>query len=142
MTDGTTFEPTFTGPGGTMFGTYFPRHYVVAVIHDAAKAEAAAAEIRAAGYDEGAVEVWRGERVLANHAAYLERHGLLNRVASLFPGEESEVLAEYLAEARNGANFVTVLAPHPGPRETARGILRAHGGHAMRYYGNHTFTDL
>ena len=142
MSDGSTFEPTFTGPGGAVFGTFFPRHYIVAVIHDAARAEAAAVGIREAGYDEGAVEVWSGERVLANHAAYLERHGLIHRLGNLFPGEESEVLEEYLGEARNGANFVTVLAPHPGLRETARAILQAHGGHAMRYYGNHTFTDL
>jgi hypothetical protein len=142
MPEETEFPPTFSGPGATMFGTYFPKHYVVAVIHDPERAAKAAEELRGSGFAEGDVEVWPGERVLANHHAYLERHGLRHRLGQLFPGDEDEALKEYLGEAERGAHLVTVLAPDPEPRGRAASVLKAHGGHATRYYGDHTFTDL
>jgi len=142
VTDKPAFLPTFTDPDAAMFGSYYPKHYAVAVIHDAEQTNRAAEELRGAGFQSADVEVWTGERVLANHHAYLEQHGLRHRLGRLFPGDEDVVVEEYLEEAGNGAHFVTVLAPEPEPRERARSILHAHGGHAMRYYGDHTFTDL
>lgn len=142
VTETPEFQPKFTGSGATMFGTYFPRHYVVTVIPDRERPEQAVADLRADGFASDDVELWSGEQVLANHEPYLAQHGLRERLGRLFPGEESEVLEEYLEEARNGANFVTVRAPDEEPRGRAAAILKGHLGHAMRYYAKYTFTDL
>jgi hypothetical protein len=66
----------------------------------------------------------------------------LARLANLFPSEEQSAIEEYLAEAERGASFVSVQAHSPDERSRARDVLKGHGGHAMRYYGDQTITDL
>ncbi len=132
----------FTGPLGTMLGTYYPKHFVVAVIHERSAAEEAVEALKDAGFDDEAVQLHTSQQVLDNHRAFQERRGLLQRVESLFPSEEADAVKDYLEEAEQGRSFITVHAPEPEPRARARDILKAHGGHHMRYYGDATITDL
>ena len=108
------------------------------MIHDAGKASRAAADLRSAGFAEAVVQVRTGDEVLANHSAYLDRYGLRHRLGELFPGDGSDALQEYLAEARRGDMFVSVLAPRFEPRDRARGIFAGYGAHALHYYGDLT----
>ena len=136
----TEFKPEFGGAGATMFGTFYPRNDIVAVIHDAGKAEKAAEALRADGFAADAVMVATGEQVPANHHAYLEQHGLRRRLGRLVPGQKSEVLEEYLAEAANGVNVLTVRVLEAGPGADD-GDPPNQRGYAMRDDGGHSFTD-
>ncbi len=128
--------------GATMFGVFYPKHYVVAVFLDEPSAESAAAVLREAGFGADDVRTWPGATIVANHEAYLAERGLLQKMGSLFPSEEHDVLNDYLEQARAGAGFLTVLAPEEAQRQTAAPILAEHGGALMRYYGDNTITNL
>ena len=129
-------------PLATALGTYYPRHYVVAAIDDPARASQALAALREAGFDDAAAELCPGPQFVKNWQDFLAHRSLRERVEGLFPAEERQAVEEYLAEAERGASFVTVHAPERERRERARELLKANGGHAMRYYGDNTITDL
>ena len=128
-------------PLATMLGTYYPTHYVVAAFPDPARASQALAALRAAGL-AAAAALCPGPDFLRNYRDFVAHRNLLQRAEGLFPSEEQAAVEEYLAAAERGASFVTVHAPRPAERERAREVLRAAGGEALRYYGDHAITDL
>lgn len=130
------------GALATALGTFYPKHFVVAVVHEQPRAEEAIAALRQAGFGDEIVGLHTAEEVRGNHQAFMEHRRLGQRLTALFPSEETDALNEYLAEATAGANFVTVHAPAAEQQETAHDILKEHGGHAIRYYGDATITDL
>lgn len=132
----------FSGPTATLFGSYYPRGYVVAVLDDPARAEAAVAELRAAGFPEREARVWSGQAVMDQHGAYVEQHRIRYRIGDLFPSEEKEALGEYLAHAERGGSFVTVHAEEGDQQRRAADVLHAHGATGVRFYGAHTISDL
>ena len=105
-------------------------------------AEQAATALQASGFAPDDVRVVLGQQVLSTELAYKDQRGVLARLAGLFPAEEKPAVKEYVQEAESGAVFLVVRAPEREQRTLATGILAAHGGHAMRYYGEHTITDL
>lgn len=129
-------------PLATALGTYYPKHYVVAVVDDPAGATRAMAALREAGFTDATAEICPGAEFLKNYREFVEGRGLLQRLEGLFPSEERAAVEEYLAEAERGASFVTVHAPERGERDRAANLLKTNGGHAMRYYGDNTITDL
>lgn len=129
-------------PLATALGFYYPRHYVVAVIHDPSRASAALTALKDAGFDEAAAELCPGPEFVKNYRDFVEHQSLLQRASRLFPAEEEAAVRDYLAEAEQGASFVTVHVPEREGRDRVRDLLKAHGGHAMRYYGDRTITDL
>lgn len=124
------------------FGAFNPTHFTISVIHDAARAEQAAAALRDAGFAPLDVHVVPGLDVLSTQLAYDDAKGVLARLAGLFPAEERAAAQEYIAEAERGALLMLVKTPEHEQRSRARDILAAHGGHATRYYGENTITDL
>ena len=129
-------------PLATALGTYYPRHYVVAVIDDTGRAMQAMAALQEAGFDDAAAELCPGPEYLRNYRDFVQGRNLFQRLENLFPSEEQAAVEEYVAEAERGASFLTVHAIERGPRERATAILKEHGGHAMRYYGDNAITDL
>lgn len=129
-------------PIATALGTYYPRHYIVAVIHDPVTASKARDELKTAGFAESNVELCPGEDFVKNWDDYLAHRGRLARAADLFPAEEHDAVEEYLEEARRGSSFVMVHTPEHDGRDRARDILHGFGAHDMRYYGDRTITDL
>jgi hypothetical protein len=129
-------------PLATALGTYYPRHYVVAVIHDPASATKALAALQGEGFADAAAEICPGPEFIKNWSDFTAHRGPLARIANLYPSEETSAVEEYLAEAENGASFVTVHATTLDDRNRARDVLRNFGGHSMRYYGDRTITDL
>ncbi len=129
-------------PIATALGTYYPRHYVVAVIHDPASATKALAALQGEGFVDAAAEICPGPEFIKNWSDFAAHRGPLARLADLFPAEEQSAVEEYLAEAENGASFVTVLATTTDDRNRARDVLRTFGGSSMRYYGDQTISNL
>ncbi len=66
--------------------------------------------------------------------AFLTRFGL-----SL--GDELDDLEDAHQELRDGHTLIMVLVHNDGERDRAEELLRAHGGHAMRYYGRWSVTN-
>lgn len=129
-------------PLATALGTYYPKHYVVAAIDDPARASRALSALGAAGFTDAVAQICPGDQFLANWNDFTEHRSLLERAADLFPAEEQTAIEEYVAEAERGASFVTVHVADSGERARARDVLRDHGGHAMRHYGDAIITDL
>lgn len=126
----------------TLWGTFYPRGYIVGVVHDWHKAEEAAEKLRAAGFPEGEVHTHSAQDVLARHEELMKNRNLAERIAGSLPSDEGAAVDEYLDEARKGSCFVTVHAPENAQVARAREILRDQGVHAMRHYERSTITDL
>ncbi len=129
-------------PLATALGTYYPRHYVVAVVNDPAAATKALAALQDAGFGDAVAEICPGPEFIKNWGDFVAHRGPLARIANLFPAEERDAVEEYLAEAENGASFVTVHVTSTADRNRARDLLKSHWGYDMRYYGDRTITDL
>lgn len=124
------------------FGVFNPKHCIVCVIQDGARAEQAAAALQDGGFTPDHVKVVTGAEVLDNERVHGESKGRLARLIGLFPAEEQAVVNENVKDAERGAHFVVVKAQEQEQRTAARGILASHGAHSIRYYGENTITDL
>ena len=129
-------------PLATALGTYYPRHYVVAVVDDPSRAAGALAALKDAGFDDAAAEICPGAEYLKNYRDFVEGRNLFERLVGGFPSDERDAVEEYVAEAERGASFVTVHAVERAKRDQATELLKEHGGHAMRYYGENTITEI
>src|SRR5215208_3309077 len=96
--------------GELMLGTFYPRHYVVAVVPTAADAEQVVQEMQAASCGE-APRHWTAEEVLARHETVHGGRNWLQRAAGLLSVEEGEYIEQYLQHARRGEHFLTVYTP-------------------------------
>jgi hypothetical protein len=70
------------------------------------------------------------------------QRGFFARLATLFPSEENEALADYLAEVGHGASLISVHLSGHGEIAQARDVLKPLGAFDMRYFGDLTITDL
>jgi hypothetical protein len=129
-------------PLATALGTYSPRHYLIAVFDDPARAATALNALHDGGFAASTAALCPGSQFLANWADFARQRGPLERLVDLYPSEENAALSDYMAEAERGALFVTVhVTEHPDITR-ARDLLKRLGGYAMRYYGDLTITDL
>lgn len=128
--------------GASLFGVFYPKHFIVTVFAEKEAAESAASALQDAGFEEDKVRTWDGKEVAANHDKYVAERGVLQKIGSLFPSEEHDVLNDYIDQARAGGTFLTVFAPEEGQRQTAAPIIGEAGGVLMRYYGDNTITNL
>jgi hypothetical protein len=129
-------------PLQTAFGTYSPRHYLIAVFDDPARAASALTALQDAGFADSSAALCPGSEFLENWADFARHRGLLARLADLYPAEERAALNEYLDAAERGASFVSVHATSQKDITHARDVLKPLGGYAMRYYGDLTIIDL
>ncbi len=128
--------------GASLFGVFYPKHYIVAIFRDQRDADAAAASLAQAGFAQDDIRTWPGSDVVANHEAYVAERGILQKIGSLFPSEEHDVLNDYIEQARAGAVFLTVLAPEEAQRQAAAPLIAGNDGALMRYYGDNTITNF
>jgi hypothetical protein len=126
--------------GETLFGTFYPKGYIVAVTHQKDDAEAAIAELQQAGFTD--VRLWSGSEVQERHQAFLHQRSMLQRIGSTFAADEKLALDEYLQAAEEGHSFVTVHVVEQSEIEPVRNTLVAHHAHQMHYYGDVGMTDL
>jgi hypothetical protein len=133
----------FTGDsfaGETLFGTFYPTGYIVAVTDARDDAEAAQAELVQAGFTE--LRIWSAAEVQERHQAFLDQRSLLQRIGSAVAADEKLVLDEYLQSAQDDHTFLTVHIPNADQVNQARDILVAHHAHQVHYYGAVGITDL
>lgn len=128
--------------GASLFGVFYPKHFIVTVFAERSAAESAASALKEAGFGEDEINTWDGAEVAANHDTYVAERGFLQKLGSLFPSEEHDVLNDYIEQARAGGTFLTVHAPEEAQRQTAAPIIAEAGGVLARYYGDNTITNL
>jgi hypothetical protein len=129
-------------PLATALGTYSPRHYLVAVFDDPARAATALHALHEAGFADASAAICPGQQFLVNWTDFAKHRGPLARLVDLYPSEEHAALEDYLAEAAQGASFVSIHLTEHQDITRVRDVLKPLGGHAMRYYGDLTITDL
>ena len=129
-------------PLATALGTYAPHHYLIAVFDDPAGADAALRALHDAGFADSAAAICPGPQFLENWTDFVQHRGPLERLVDLYPSEEPAALSDYLEAAARGASFVSVHITTQPDIARACDVLKPLGGHAMRYYGDLTITDL
>lgn len=117
-------------PLATALGTYSPRHYLVSVFDDPARATTALRALHEAGFADSSAAICPGQQFLVNRTDFAKHRGPLERLVDLYPLEEHAALEDYLAEAAQGASFVSVHLTEHQDITRARDVLKPLGGHA------------
>ena len=131
--------------GDASFGSFYPKHYVLAVYPDDAAAGRAADALRAAGFaPDDLVEVSGGD-VLAHEQTAHAHEGVLARLGAQWSRLYTDASAgatQLIDLARQGAGFVLAYAPDDAASGRAADVLRPEDPEVLRYYGTFTVTDL
>lgn len=130
------------GPLATLWGVYYPTGYVVAVLDDADAAAQATQSLTAAGFSDEDIRVRPAGEVLERHERTMQGRNIAERLVGAIHSDEREALDEYIAEARNGKDFVTVHAEHEEQVHKARAALVGHSAYAIRHYDKTVLHDL
>jgi hypothetical protein len=122
--------------GDVVFGTFYPKHHVVATFGERAEAEAFGADLGALDH-----RVWAPHEVKARHAAYVAQANPIEKVTAML-AEERRFLDQYLEEAAAGTHFVTVYAPDDEQLDAVREAVKRHPVRRAHYYGELTVDEL
>lgn len=125
---------------GEQFRPQYPLHRLVAAVAPESL-EPASTALAAAGLGPDRIKVVTAADVSdldgpvggTGFRAFLTRFGL-----SL--GDELDEIEVAHQELRDGHTLIMVLVHNDRERNTAEELLRAHGGHAMRYFGRWSVT--
>jgi hypothetical protein len=125
---------------------FHPRDDVLAVIDDAARADAAIEALHDAGFDEAHIHVFRGRAEIEGLARSWWKHSGVPAFIAPFLGaflsDEYDIEKRYESEGLAGH---TVLAVHTGGAEDvkrAAGVLRDFAAHELWFFGRWTLTEL
>jgi hypothetical protein len=130
------------GPAARHFGVPYPEGYVVVVLPDLARAEAATVALHAAGFRAEDVQTRSGEEVLAAESEYAREHPLGQSIGAVLAADEGEAASDDLKAATEGAAILTVRAPDAESAERARIVVAQHAARRVRHYGHSVMTDL
>ncbi len=140
MTVGREFKNEVFKAGEILFGTFYPKRYMVAGFDTSEQANQAVEALKQAGFED--VRHWTPAQVLERHQHFLEQRGAVQRAEGELSSEEKDALNDYLALAKQGHHFVTVYVPEESEVEQAESILESHDAHATHYYGDWQIIDL
>ncbi len=121
----------------TLFGTAYPKHHVVGMIRDAAEADRARQELEQAGFT---VAVFAGEEVSHSYRSTMADRNPLERIQSLIPSHEQEIMEEHLRLAEEGNQLIRVHVDDDEAAEEVVAVLRKYGAQAMTRYDDMTLT--
>jgi hypothetical protein len=122
----------------------YPTNRVVGTIDDAGAAQAVVETLLETGFDTEGIEVLYGEEGMRRLDPTGEEHGLLARFqrAAVQWNEEDKYLRQHVKDIRAGHFVIMVLAKEPEKREKVREILKSHGGHFIKFFGNWAIRSL
>ncbi len=139
MTDDAPTRP--DRPTGWLLG--YPTDHLMGVLPSPAAADAAIADLVAAGFDRGAVRVLVGEEAALRIDGRGTHHGLvarLYRLVQFTQMDQAPDFRRYELEARRGHPVMAVKETDAARRRELRAILRRHGAHFTNFYGR-LFTE-
>lgn len=104
--------------GETLFGTFYPRGYIVAVFRDPADLEQAVGALQQVNCED--VRIWTGQHTLDRDAEARSHQNALQKLGSLVGSGEKLALDDYLDLAREGRSFLTAHVHDQEHAEQAR----------------------
>jgi hypothetical protein len=122
----------------THFGVFYPRHYLLAVFPDSARAHEARTKLQRSGFADDDVIAVSGEDVVEFADEYLKKHGLwtmLMTELSRLIDTEAAYADHDLELARHGAGFLAVHCPRAAVKKSAWRLIEPMRPLAARYYG-------
>jgi hypothetical protein len=123
----------------------YPRGRLLAVVDDAAGVDRARAGLRAAGFDDGDVEVLSGADAADRIDATGKRHGPLSRLVRAIQFglmDQLPDLAWYEAALRSGHAVLVVRAADLAAARRAHAALVPAGAHFINHFGRFETADL
>lgn len=135
MTDKPTAPPSAARPSGWLLG--YPTDHLMGVLPSPAAADAAVAELAAAGFDPGAIHVLVGEAAALRIDGRGTHHGIVARLYRLFQFTQMDQAPDfrrYELEVRRGHPVIAVKEADPARRREILTILRRHGAHFTNFY--------
>jgi hypothetical protein len=123
----------------------YPDQAIVAVVDDPSAADAAAAELRTAGFDDDAITVLQGPEGADRIDGMGRAHGLGSRLRRLLAFTVMDQLPDFVLyerALRDGRSVLIVRAPGDADKRRAHVILRERGGHFTNYYGRFATEEL
>jgi hypothetical protein len=128
--------PVAARPSGWLLG--YPTDHLMGVLPSPAAADAAVAELEAAGIAPGDVHLLVGEQAALRIDGRGTHHGLvarLYRLVQFTQMDQAPDFRRYELEARRGHPVIAVKEPDPARRREIRAVLRRHGAHFTNFYG-------
>ncbi len=115
----------FFKQGDTSFGTFYPKHYIVAGYPSLRDAEAAEHAFTESGVSSDDVRATTGDFVGTQLEAHAEANLLQRAEAHLaeFAGTEADILKNDAELARKGGAFLFVFAPRDSHADHARKVF-------------------
>ena len=133
------------GPPPSSWGMLYPEGDLVSVIDARDEADRAVRSLEAAGVPADHIFLVDGRQVIATTEDFRQHQnvaGRLGRVISFLLSDSARYEQEYLEEARLEHHLIVVRAPTTEEVDRALPILRAHGAHHIRHYGQLTVDDF
>src|SRR5262249_45387916 len=117
---------------------------VVGTVDDLGAAQAVVQALLEAEFDTDEIDILYGEEGLRRLDPTGEEHGVLARVlrAAFQWNEEDKYLRQHVEDVLAGHFVIMVLAKEPEKREKVREILKSHGGHFIKFFGNWAIQSL
>lgn len=149
MSDNTTgagapHEPPFKD-GASSFGSFYPKHYVLAVFADDAAATRAADALRSAGFAADDVVQVPGAEFVEHARDARAGQGALTRLRekwSRLYTDDADASQRLVDLAGQGAAFVLAYAPDDAASTRAAAAVQGMQPAVLRYYGGLAVTDL
>ena len=122
----------------------YPTNRVAGTVDDPRAAQAVVEALLEAGFATDEIDILYGEEGLRRLDPTGEVHGVLSRVlrAAFQWNEEDKYLRQHVEDIRAGHFVIMVLAKEPEKREKVREILKSHGGHFIKFFGNWAIRSL
>jgi hypothetical protein len=122
----------------------YPTNRVVGTIDEPWAAQAVVEALLEAGFNMDELDVLYGEEGIRRIDPTGKEQGLLARLqrAAFHWNEEDKYLRQHVEDIRAGHFVIMVLAKEPEKREKVRDILKSHGGHFIKFFGNWAIQSL
>ena len=122
----------------------YPTNRVVGTIDEPGDAQAVVESLLETGFNLEEIEVLYGEEGLRRLDPTGKEHGLLARIqrAAFHWNEEDKYLRQHVEDIQAGRFVIMTLAKEPEKREKVREILKSHGGHFIKFFGNWAIQSL
>ena len=123
-------------PSGWLLG--YPTDHLMGVLPSPPAADAAIADLVAAGFGADDIRVLVGEDAALRIDGRGTHHGLaarLYRLVQFTQMDQAPDFRRYELEARRGHPVIAIRETDPVRRKTIRAILRARGAHFTNFYG-------
>lgn len=131
--------------GGTSFGSFYPKNYVLAVFLNDPDADTAGHALETAGFASDDIIVASGADVADHDDAVQSQQGIFAKLGekwSRLYTDEAAKADTLMAMARDGAAFVLAYAPEDDDAERAANTLKAFNPKVLRKYGTLAITEM